>query len=94
MKIDQTTGSTSPVRLPTRARSNAAPPGAGAETATTGAAGSVRPFPESADGTFNAAKVNAIREQIRNGQYTINPERIAEGMLASVRELLSGSTRE
>ena len=93
MKIDQTTGTTNPVRLPTRPHSNAAPPGTGAETASTPAAGSVRPFPESADGTFNAAKVNAIREQIRNGQYKINPERIAEGMLASAREMLSAKTK-
>lgn len=93
MKIDQTTGSTGPVRLPAKPRSIAAPPATDAGAATN-AAGSVRPFPESADGSFNAAKVNAIREQIRNGQYKIDPERIAEGMLASVREMLSGKTKE
>ena len=44
----------------------------------------MRRFPEPADGTFDADKVAAIREQIRSGQYRINPQRIADGLLASL----------
>ena len=38
---------------------------------------------------FDAARVAAIREDIRAGRYEIRPERIADGLLASVRELLA-----
>ncbi|SCX55812.1 flagellar biosynthesis anti-sigma factor FlgM [Variovorax sp. EL159] len=37
---------------------------------------------------FDAARVAAIREDIRAGRYEIRPERIADGLLASVRDLL------
>lgn len=37
---------------------------------------------------FDAARVAAIREDIRAGRYQIRPERIADGLLASVRDLL------
>jgi len=33
--------------------------------------------------------VAAIREDIRAGRYQIRPERIADGLLASVRDLLT-----
>lgn len=87
MKIDQTTGSATPLRLAAEARRAPAAPLSG-QQATTGPS-NVRRFPESADGTFDADKVAAIREQIRSGQYRINPERIADGLLASVRGLIA-----
>lgn len=37
---------------------------------------------------FDAARVAAIREDIRAGRYEVHPERIASGLLASVRDLL------
>lgn len=37
---------------------------------------------------IDAARVAAIREDIRAGRYTMHPERIADGLLASVAELL------
>lgn len=46
-----------------------------------------------ASGDFDAARVAAIREDIRAGRYTINPERIADGLLASVDELLDRQGR-
>ncbi|HWI82109.1 flagellar biosynthesis anti-sigma factor FlgM [Ramlibacter sp.] len=94
MKIDPTTGSATPLRLPTRSRAGAPPapaPAAGTAAGTAGGtagAGNVRAFPEPADGAFDAAKVAAIREEIRAGRYRVDPERIADGMLASLRELL------
>ena len=37
---------------------------------------------------FDAARVAAIREDIRAGRYEIHPERIASGLLTRVRDLL------
>lgn len=37
----------------------------------------------------NVVKVNEIREALANGTLQINPERIADGILASARELLN-----
>lgn len=49
----------------------------------------VHTLPSSAmAGDFDAARVAAIREDIRAGRYEIHPERIASGLLASVRDLL------
>lgn len=90
MKIDQSTGSATPLRLPVKGRTAAGGAPAGPEAVPAQGATNVRSFPEPADGTFDAAKVAAIREQIRSGQYRINPERIAEGLLASVRDLIPG----
>ncbi len=83
MKIDQTAGS--PLRLTPKARTASAPivPADGLKTG-----GNVRQLPGPSDGTFDAARVAAIREDIRAGRYQVNPERIADGMIASLRELL------
>lgn len=89
LKIDQTTGSATPLRLPAEARRTPARPPSEQEGIQGQAASNVRRFPEPADGTFNADKVAAIREQIRSGQYTINPERIADGLLAGLRGLIT-----
>ena len=40
-------------------------------------------------GDFDAARVAAIREDIRAGRYQVNPERIADGLLDNVRDLLA-----
>lgn len=51
--------------------------------------GKIHPLPSPADGSdFDAARVAAIREDIRAGRYEVRPERIADGLLNSVRELL------
>ena len=36
-------------------------------------------------GVFDADKVNAIKAAIASGQFQINPERIADGLIDSVR---------
>ncbi len=38
---------------------------------------------------FDAAKVEAIRQDILEGRYTINAEAIADRLIASTRELLA-----
>jgi len=40
-------------------------------------------------GGFDAARIAAIREEIRAGRYQVHPERIADAMIDSVRELLA-----
>ncbi|SFB22161.1 anti-sigma-28 factor, FlgM family [Collimonas sp. OK607] len=39
-------------------------------------------------GDFDAAKVAEIRQAISEGRYQINPEKIADGLLDTVRDLL------
>lgn len=39
--------------------------------------------------TFNAEKVAEIRQAISEGRFQINPERIADGLIDSVRDMLS-----
>ncbi len=93
MKIDQTTGSTIPLRLAAKARTGAALPApeAAGPKQQGGIAGNVRQFREPPDATFDAAKVQAIREEIRAGRYKMDPARIADGMLADLRSLLAGN---
>jgi negative regulator of flagellin synthesis FlgM len=43
----------------------------------------------STDGDFDAARVAEIRESISAGRYQVNTTKIADGLLASVRELLN-----
>jgi negative regulator of flagellin synthesis FlgM len=55
------------------------------------ASGQVHLLPSAPGGNdFDAARVAAIREDIRAGRYQVNPERIADGLLDSVQELLNG----
>lgn len=88
MKIDQTTGSAIPLPLGGKPRTAASPAPAAAPRTTDAPAGNVRAFPGPDDGSFDAARVAAIREEIRSGRYQVNPGRIADGILASARELI------
>lgn len=38
---------------------------------------------------FNAARVEVIRAAIAAGSFSVNPDNIADGLIASVRELLA-----
>jgi len=40
----------------------------------------------------NSSRVAEIRKAISEGRYQVNPERIAEGLMDSVRDLLSAQT--
>lgn len=50
------------------------------------------PLLPSTQGDFDAARVARIRENISAGRYQINTGKIADGLLASVRELLGKKT--
>ena len=39
-------------------------------------------------GDFDAQRVNRIRDDIRAGRYTIDTSKIADGLLATVRDLV------
>lgn len=96
MKIDQPAPSATPLQRTPAA--GAAPATATATAAATAAArpkeavqpsAHVHTLPSAVGGSdFDAARVAAIREDIRAGRYQIRPERIADGLLASVRNLL------
>jgi negative regulator of flagellin synthesis FlgM len=47
----------------------------------------------STNSDFNATRVAKIREDISAGRYEVNPTKIADGLMASVRELLSSAPR-
>lgn len=43
--------------------------------------------------TFNAEKVAEIRQAIAEGRFQINPDRIADGLINSVRDMLAQNRR-
>lgn len=94
MKIDQPAPSATP--LPRTPKAGTAP-ASGTEAAdrAKGAvtvSGQVHALPAApGSGDFDAARVAAIREDIRAGRYQVNPERIASGLLDSVRDLLDSN---
>lgn len=45
----------------------------------------------SADGDINLVRVNEIRNALAQGTLKINPERIADGLIASAQELVTNS---
>jgi negative regulator of flagellin synthesis FlgM len=45
-----------------------------------------------ADGSFDAQKVERLTRAIRDGQYQIDPQAIADRLLANTRELLDRGT--
>lgn len=46
-----------------------------------------------AGGVFDAQRVAEIRQAIAEGRFQVNPERIADGLVDSVREMLSQRQR-
>ena len=46
-----------------------------------------------AEAAFNSQKVAEIRQAISEGRFQINPERIADGLINSVREMLGHNRR-
>lgn len=42
----------------------------------------------SASGVFDAAKVNAIKSAIESGQFKVNSEKVADGLIDTVKDLL------
>ena len=50
------------------------------------------PLLPSTNGDFDAARVAAIREDISAGRYQVNTTKIADGLLATVRDLLNSKS--
>jgi negative regulator of flagellin synthesis FlgM len=48
---------------------------------------------DSADGSFDAEKVKRIAQAIRDGKFEVNPEAIADKLIANAQELLGKTTR-
>jgi negative regulator of flagellin synthesis FlgM len=51
-----------------------------------------QPLLSSTNGSFDASRVAQIRESISAGLYQVNTAKIADGLLTSVRELLSNKS--
>jgi negative regulator of flagellin synthesis FlgM len=47
----------------------------------------------SADGSFDAEKVQRIAQAIRDGKFQVNPEAIADKLIANAQELLGKTSR-
>lgn len=45
------------------------------------------------DGSFDAAKVDRISQSIQNGTFKVNPEAIADKLIANAQELLARTYR-
>ena len=94
MKIDPPASSATP--LSRAGKSAKAQPAAGAGAAEQAkdavqlSTAQVHSLPSGPNADFDAARVAAIREDIRAGRYEVHPERIASGLLKSVHELLGG----
>ena len=41
------------------------------------------------NGVFDSAKVSEIKAAIANGTFQVNPERVAEGLIDTVKDLIS-----
>ena len=94
MKIDQPASSATPL---SRAGKGAkAQPAASADATEQPkntvqlSSAQVRSLPSGPNTEFDAARVAEIRKAILAGEYTVHPERIADGLLKNVRDLLGG----
>lgn len=91
MKIDS--NSTKPIGLsrPGSSRApSAPPPAAAAGTQVDISPASTRL--QNVDGGVDANRVAEIKQAIAEGRFQINPERIADGLLESVRQMLGGTS--
>ena len=89
MKIEGTpklgtprTSSGTPARVSATPAAAKAPPAAQVDISGSAA------HMNAAGDNFNAARVAEIRQAITEGRFQINPEKIADGLLASVRDML------
>jgi len=92
MKIDQNvTFLKNTPGMPVPSRSGVNAPSAPVAAAGASVARPISPSPllPSANGDFDAARVAEIRESISAGSYRVDTTKIADGLLASVRELLN-----
>ena len=95
MKIDNSGKVATNFTVPSRTSSKPEKPAAGSN----GESVAINPFASRLQGMeqaaasapgFDADKVAAIKSAIASGQFTVHPEAIADGLIASARELLAG----
>lgn len=98
MKIDHNvtflrnvTGTATPVPARNGANVRGAVPEKPVDTSLAGSP-SLTPLRPSTNGDFDAARVAEIRESISAGRYQVNAEKIADGLLDTVRDLLGKKT--
>ncbi|WP_372826304.1 flagellar biosynthesis anti-sigma factor FlgM [Polaromonas sp.] len=92
MKIDQNVSFLKNTQgIPASSRSGVNAPSAPVAAAAASQARLLSPTPllPSANGDFDAARVAEIRESISAGRYQVDTTKIADGLLASVRDLLN-----
>jgi negative regulator of flagellin synthesis FlgM len=100
MKIDNSAKTVGPAASPATSRApatratatSAATPVAAAAQSSTVLSGSMQSV-SGTDGAFDAKKVAEIRLAISEGRFQINSERIADGLISSVREMLGQGRR-
>lgn len=68
---------------------------AGETSTTVSLSGAAKALLDGADGTFDANKVEQVRQSIADGSYKVNAEAIADKLLSNAQEVLgkSGSAR-
>jgi len=66
---------------------------AGTQVALSSTAATLRSGSADAAGDFDAAKVSRISQAIADGSFKINPEAIADKLIANAQELLSKASR-
>ena len=66
---------------------------AGSQVALSSTAAALRSRNAEAAGDFDAAKVSRIAQAIADGSFKVNPEVIADKLIANAQELLSKTTR-
>lgn len=100
MKIDSSAKTIAPVPKPVAGRGQGVRPAAPAVTAESTPARQsstvVSAEMNTVSGTdpaFNSQKVAEIRQAISEGRFQISTERIAEGLITSVREMLERNRR-
>ena len=101
MKIDNSAKTVGSLQTPasSRAAAGTRPAAAGASAGSTPAGQSTTVVSMAlhsvagAEAAFNSQRVAEIRQAIGEGRFQINPERIADGLLSSVREMLDQNRR-
>jgi len=69
--------------------------GSGQASATVSLSGAARALLDAGDGTFDADKVEQVRQSISDGTYKINAHAIADKLIANAQDVLgrSGNSR-
>lgn len=91
MKIDSSVKSQASLKGSNAASATPRPVGTAAQGASATASAHVQiQHTEQKDGVHDADRVAEIRQAIAEGRFQINPERIADGLIESVRDMLAG----